>query len=130
LGISDGGELRAATWKLWTQGGSERSEMYIACRPLGIQFRRIVNLAPRSSVIGHVGFRLTEQVLDGRFGTAAPYRNINALTREELINLGNLTMNAILRVTNQLDGSYRDFPVMKSVQGRAKEFESRTKPSN
>lgn len=35
FGISDGSGRRAATWKLWTETGGNKSEVYLACRSLG-----------------------------------------------------------------------------------------------
>ena len=35
FGIHDGAGRRAATWKLWTETGVGRSEVYLACRSLG-----------------------------------------------------------------------------------------------
>ena len=35
FGVSDGKELRAATWKLWTETAGGNSEIYLACRSLG-----------------------------------------------------------------------------------------------
>jgi len=35
FGIAAVGGYRAATWKLWTDGGGERLDLYLACRPLG-----------------------------------------------------------------------------------------------
>lgn len=35
FGIGAANGSRAATWKLWTETGSGKSEVYLACRPLG-----------------------------------------------------------------------------------------------
>jgi hypothetical protein len=35
FGIHDSAGRRAATWKLWTEAGGGRSEVYLACRSLG-----------------------------------------------------------------------------------------------
>ena len=35
FGISNGVGLRAATWKLWTQRATNKSDVYLACRSLG-----------------------------------------------------------------------------------------------
>lgn len=35
FGIHDGADRRAATWKLWTEAASGKSEVYLACRSLG-----------------------------------------------------------------------------------------------
>lgn len=35
FGVTDGRGNRAATWKLWTQTGSGKSDVYLACRALG-----------------------------------------------------------------------------------------------
>jgi hypothetical protein len=35
FGIHDGAGRRAATWKLWTEAGGGKSEVYVSCRALG-----------------------------------------------------------------------------------------------
>jgi hypothetical protein len=89
----------------------------------GAQLQRVVTLEPRSVVLGFAGFKLTERVLEGRFGTSAPYRMLSSLSREEMTQHAHMALNAALRVTNQLDGSYRDFPLLQVTEGKAKQFE-------
>src|SRR5437879_3904528 len=36
FGISDGAGHRAATWKLWTETSGNKSDIYLACRALGM----------------------------------------------------------------------------------------------
>jgi len=107
-------------------GAASKAEP-LGTKIVGVQFKRIVNIDPRSSVVGHVGFRLSGDALDGRFGTSQPYRNIDSFSHDERLGLGDMTMHAALRVTNQLDGSYRDFPVKHSSRARAKLMEDQLK---
>jgi len=85
-----------------------------------VQFRRIVNLPRRNAVIGYVGFKLTDRLPGDSievpelaqypqklqtFAARVPSDEV-----PELLGAMKWTMDLLLRVTNRLDGSYRDFP--------------------
>ena len=108
--------------------GDDGRPVRLEALPAGTQIRRTATIPAHDGITGFAVFRLSERELDGRFGTRPPFHALNDLSMDEKIQFGTMLMQrTLLRVTNQLDGSYRDYWPLKQSAAPARQFINETR---